>query len=157
MPDAAADTTGKGKGAVHRGCLPDASQHFQRQTALQEFIAHADETNDAFLLAARVVSTVLLGAQKVLAAVANKGSSQEQCARSSADPATSASVQRSNTQQCLEALQAAWEPFAMGHKAVWWECVAVPEDVDDEAEFRQGELYLLVQCSAAKTSQLREL
>lgn len=34
------------------------------------------------------------------------------------------------------ALLQVWLPFAVGWKRLWWESVAVPEDVDDEQAFR---------------------
>ena len=37
-----------------------------------------------------------------------------------------------------KALQEAWKPFQVAWKAPWWDCVAVPEDVDDGAGFRTG-------------------
>ena len=37
-----------------------------------------------------------------------------------------------------KALLEAWKPFQVAWKAPWWDCVAVPEDVDDEAGFRTG-------------------
>ena len=46
-------------------------------------------------------------------------------------------------ERCWRALERAWLPFAVGWKAVWWECVAVPDDVDDEEAFRTGELACL--------------
>ncbi len=34
------------------------------------------------------------------------------------------------------ALLAAWQPYVYGWKRPWWEAVAVPDDVEDEDEFR---------------------
>ena len=31
-------------------------------------------------------------------------------------------------------------PWAVAWKGVWWDCMAVPSDVDDEAGFRSGAL-----------------
>lgn len=39
-------------------------------------------------------------------------------------------------QRCDAALQAAWTPYSLGFKAVWWESVSVPDDVEEEEEFR---------------------
>lgn len=39
---------------------------------------------------------------------------------------------------CWEALLKGWQPYHMGWKKLWWECVACPEDVEDEQAFRQG-------------------
>lgn len=41
-------------------------------------------------------------------------------------------------ERCWEALLAAWQPYRMGWKDLWWRCVACPPDVDNEQSFRQG-------------------
>lgn len=38
----------------------------------------------------------------------------------------------SNAANRLRAIEAAWLPFAVGHKAAWWEQVVPPSDEDDE-------------------------
>lgn len=43
------------------------------------------------------------------------------------------------------ALQAAWQPYLYGWKRPWWEAVAVPDDVEDEDEFR-GQLRWAAWC-----------
>lgn len=35
------------------------------------------------------------------------------------------------------ALLAAWQPYQFGWKRCWWESMAVPDDVEDEEEFRE--------------------
>jgi hypothetical protein len=40
------------------------------------------------------------------------------------------------------ALQCAWQPYAVAWKAVWWEAIALPPDVTNEAAFRQGKRLL---------------
>lgn len=47
--------------------------------------------------------------------------------------------------QNWEALQGAWKPFGVAWKAPWWNCVAVPEDVSDEAGFRSGAPHFCIQ------------
>ncbi|XP_052177954.1 histone-lysine N-methyltransferase ATXR2 isoform X2 [Diospyros lotus] len=87
--------------------------------ALQKFMRHANETNDIFLLAAKVVAFVILRYKKLKAADLDK---QEKC-----------------TGSCdLSLLLEAWKPVAMGYKRRWWECIALPDDIDccDESEFR---------------------
>lgn len=42
-----------------------------------------------------------------------------------------------------DSLQRAWVPLQAGWKALWWEAVAVPPDVEDGEQFRQGETTLL--------------
>ena len=44
----------------------------------------------------------------------------------------------SSREDCLQALLTAWQPYHMGWKKPWWECVACPADVDSKQEFRQG-------------------
>lgn len=37
-----------------------------------------------------------------------------------------------------DALRKAWVPFGAGWKALWWESMVTPSDVEDEAAFRAG-------------------
>lgn len=78
---------------------------------LSKFIDHANETNDIFLVAAKVLSSTILKASKLK------------------------QPERHGTQELLEA----WEPFSMGFKRLWWNSVALPPDLepDDEGEFRK--------------------
>lgn len=104
-----------------------ASIYTVDSAALAEFYQHAAATNDIFILAARVVAMTGLKAEALLAsrATANGGSSSGEAAVA---PAAAEAVHA--------ALRDAWLPFAVGWKRVWWESVAVPEDVEDEQEFR---------------------
>ena len=43
-----------------------------------------------------------------------------------------------NKQSHWEAVVSGWQPYCMGWKQTWWECVACPPDVDDQQAFRQG-------------------
>ena len=58
-----------------------------------------------------------------------------------------------------ERLLRAWEPFAVGHKGVWWEVVARPSDVevDDEAAFRQQLRDLATESAALLAQALPEI
>jgi hypothetical protein len=78
----------------------------------EEFYQHAEGTNDIFILAAQAVATVLLEADRQL--------------------------QQNENESNWNALKKAWNPFSMGHKALWWECVALPSDVpaSEEDQFR---------------------
>jgi hypothetical protein len=99
---------------------------------LASFNDHADGTNDIFRLAAKVVAGVALGAQRNLEAM-------EQKEVSGAGSSSSEHRQWSAAQR-QDALIAAWQPYAMGHKGLWWECVARPADVmvgREEAMFRE--------------------
>ncbi|GAB4823261.1 hypothetical protein N2152v2_010307 [Parachlorella kessleri] len=156
-----ASPQGKGKAPV----VQEAAQHVesreqrqQRLGALHEFNDHADETNDVFLLAAKVVATVLLRAQQVLEAAQQPGSGNINSGSAAGATKSSNSADSSGAgndsergsgsgqggggaleaDRCWEALLAAWEPFAMGYKAVWWQSVALPEDVTNEDDFRQS-------------------
>ena len=37
-----------------------------------------------------------------------------------------------------KSLALAWKPFAVGWKSLWWDCVAIPTDIDDRDGFRKG-------------------
>ncbi|KAF7142024.1 hypothetical protein RHSIM_Rhsim06G0158100 [Rhododendron simsii] len=88
--------------------------------ALLKFLQHANETNDIFLLAAKVVSFTILKYRKL------KASYPEDQGKCTADKCD------------LSLLSEAWKPVSMGYKIRWWECIALPDDVDscDEAAFR---------------------
>ena len=99
----------------HHSLLCPASPACAQQ--LLEFYDHADHTNDVFRLAAQVIAATLTAAERQLAG----------------------SLDSRDSAQLWVALQQGWEPFSMGHKALWWECVALPDDVHNEAEFRGGQ------------------
>ncbi|KAJ7562290.1 hypothetical protein O6H91_03G062700 [Diphasiastrum complanatum] len=86
------------------------------KSLLSEFKQFADETNDIFHLAAQVIANVICKCRK-LESVATEVKSEED-------------AKARNTRMLLEA----WEPFAMGHKRLWWESIALPEDVDPAEE-----------------------
>ncbi|EFJ45026.1 SET and zf-MYND domain-containing protein [Volvox carteri f. nagariensis] len=82
----------------------------------EPFWEHARETNEIFLLAAQVVVSTLLRAARLLAGSSSGAAGPSDAYRS--------------------ALLAAWQPYMYGWKRCWWDSVAVPDDVDDEEEFR---------------------
>jgi len=88
--------------------------------ALLKFFQHANETNDIFLLAAKVVTFTILKYRKLKASYPED---QGKCRTDNCD---------------LSLLSEAWKPVSMGFKRRWWECIALPDDVDscDEAAFR---------------------
>lgn len=92
--------------------------------ALLKFLKHANETNDIFLLAAKVISCTILKYRKLKEAYLNE---QEKYA-------TPHVLENSNLSLLLEA----WKPISMGYKRRWWDCIALPDDVDccDEDAFR---------------------
>ncbi|XAR55405.1 Histone-lysine N-methyltransferase [Bertholletia excelsa] len=99
-------------------CTGEGSNSLNRE-ALVKFIQHANETNDIFLLAAKVISFTILKYRKLKS---TKLIEQGKCI---------------NTCD-LSLLLEAWKPVSMGHKRRWWDCIALPDDVDccDEAAFR---------------------
>ncbi|GFP79526.1 histone-lysine n-methyltransferase atxr2 [Phtheirospermum japonicum] len=101
---------------------PGSSSH--NTEALKKFTTHADETNDIFILAAKVISFSVLRYRKLKAA----------CVEQQGKHNTSNPCNTCNFPLLLEA----WKPVSMGFKKRWWDCIALPEDVDscDEAEFR---------------------
>lgn len=88
--------------------------------ALLKFFQHANETNDIFLLAAKVVTFTILKYRKLKASYPED---HGKCSTGNCD---------------LSLLSEAWKPVSMGFKRRWWECIALPDDVDscDEAAFR---------------------
>ncbi|GLC67842.1 hypothetical protein PLESTF_000613200 [Pleodorina starrii] len=129
--------------------------------ALAAFWDHARETNEIFLLAAQVVAATLLRAAKLVAtssasAASEAAPSQQQQQQQQEDGATSTAAGPSSSSAsaslpgpsgpsgaggahagaCRSALLAAWRPYKYGWKRCWWESVAVPDDVEDEGEFR---------------------
>lgn len=92
--------------------------------ALSKFIQHANETNDIFLLAAKAISSTILKYRKLKATCHEEGEKN-----GSADFSGICNV---------SLLLEAWKPMSMGYKRRWWECIALPDDVDycDEAAFR---------------------
>ncbi|MEW5302786.1 MAG: hypothetical protein WDW36_005534 [Sanguina aurantia] len=110
-----------GLSAVHP-VLPKRAQLFN-------LLQHAAETNEVFILASKVVAHTLLGAY---AELARGGPAAAAGACEGADPAD----REAEASRCDAALQAAWTPYSLGFKAVWWESVSVPDDVEEEEEFR---------------------
>ncbi|KAM5580701.1 histone-lysine N-methyltransferase ATXR2 [Rosa sericea] len=101
-------------------CTGERSESVSRE-ALVKFIQHANETNDIFLLAAKIVASTVLNYRKL------------KVTRSEGDNKLSVSGS-----PYLSLLLEAWKPISVGHKRRWWDCVALPIDVQssDEAAFR---------------------
>lgn len=163
---------------------------------LGAFFEHAEETNDIFRVAAQVIASTIITADKLLqqvaadtaegaeagaayaraisaaaageriaarvvtpadaAAAAAEGAGstaaagrdeQQEAAAAFARAAGAAQAgspvqqvlvaagSEQQQQQCLQALQAAFLPFAVGHKAAWWDVVA---EQQEEAEQQEG-------------------
>ncbi|KAL4419340.1 hypothetical protein ABPG75_002643 [Micractinium tetrahymenae] len=155
QPPAGADAKGRGKAAVVEGGgssgsggrSPDNNAELAaRQAALREFLHHADTTNDVFRLAAVVVAKTLLAAQRQLHAQPLAGSSSSSSSGGGGSEATA--------EACWRALLSAWEPFAVGHKGLWWECTAAPpEAAADMRQLAADSLELL--CAALPPHLLR--
>ncbi|XP_031254563.1 histone-lysine N-methyltransferase ATXR2 [Pistacia vera] len=103
-------------------CTGERSESPSRE-ALSKFIQHANGTNDIFLLAAKAISFTILRYTKLKAAHQG-GKHTSPDALDSSD---------------LSLLLEAWKPISMGYKRRWWDCIALPDDVDysDEASFRK--------------------
>lgn len=104
-------------------CTGQRSQSLSTD-ALLKFIEHAKETNDIFLLAAKAISFTILRYRKLKA-----DHLKEQG--------------KGNIQYFLESpnlslLLEAWKPISVGYKRRWWDCIALPDDVEpsDEVAFR---------------------
>ncbi|GAB2285290.1 Histone-lysine N-methyltransferase atxr2 [Dionaea muscipula] len=99
-------------------CIGERST-LSRKEALSKFIEHANDTNDIFVLAAKAISFTILRYKKL------KGShiQEEEHEAAAFD---------------LSVLLEAWKPISMGYKRRWWDCIALPADVDpcDEVAFR---------------------
>lgn len=86
---------------------------------LHTFYAHADNSNDIFRVAARAVAT----------------------AASSLYMQTALHSHLNGDTECPEVysdrmLLEAWKPFQAVHKAIWWDHLPMPEDLSDEAAWR---------------------
>ncbi|XP_054815391.1 histone-lysine N-methyltransferase ATXR2-like isoform X1 [Prosopis cineraria] len=95
-----------------------------RREALLKFIKHANETNDIFLLAAKAISSTIVRYHKL----------KESCLLEQGKHDTSHLSNHCDLTFLLES----WRPIAMGHKRRWWDCVALPDDINsyDEVAFR---------------------
>ncbi|MED6207010.1 Histone-lysine N-methyltransferase atxr2 [Stylosanthes scabra] len=104
-------------------CTGERSDPAHRE-ALLKFYKHANETNDIFMLAAKAISYTILRYRKLKA----------NCLEGKMKYDTSGDSNYYNLSLLLEA----WRPISMGHKRRWWDCVALPDDIDssDEDSFR---------------------
>ncbi|XP_038713842.1 histone-lysine N-methyltransferase ATXR2 isoform X1 [Tripterygium wilfordii] len=103
-------------------CTGERSQSHSR-AALMKFNEHANETNDIFLLAAKAISLTILRYRKLKSTYQK----EENCTAPSDGGIFNFSL-----------LLEAWKPISVGYKRRWWDCMALPDDVDcsDEAAFR---------------------
>ncbi|TYJ98309.1 histone-lysine N-methyltransferase ATXR2 isoform X2 [Cucumis melo var. makuwa] len=95
-----------------------------RREAMLKFIQHANDTNDIFLLAAKAISSTILKYKKLKLASSGQQTKYGTCPiLNNAD---------------LSILLEAWKPISMGHKRRWWDCIALPDDVEpsNEVAFR---------------------
>ncbi|WOL17770.1 histone-lysine N-methyltransferase ATXR2 isoform X1 [Canna indica] len=92
-----------------------------QRDAMLKFIEHANGTNDIFILAAKVISHTILKFRKL-----KRLRFKENEKRAKLD------------EMDFSLLLEAWKSISMGFKKRWWDCVALPGDVDpsDEASFR---------------------
>ncbi|EXC23138.1 Histone-lysine N-methyltransferase [Morus notabilis] len=102
-------------------CTGEKSESVSSE-ALGEFIQHANETNDVFLLAAKAIASTILRNRKLKATcLEERGKLKNVLGRT-----------------VSSALFEAWKPLSMAHKRRWWDCIALPFDVEssDEEAFR---------------------
>ncbi|XP_027342135.1 histone-lysine N-methyltransferase ATXR2 isoform X2 [Abrus precatorius] len=104
-------------------CTGDSCDPEHRE-ALLKFIKHANETNDIFLLTAKAIAFTILKYRKLKAVSLEEPANYD-------TPCVSSHCN-------LSLLLEAWRPISMGHKRRWWDCIALPDDVDssDEDSFR---------------------
>ncbi|XP_073003252.1 histone-lysine N-methyltransferase ATXR2 [Typha latifolia] len=104
-------------------CTGNKTRPSQR-SALLKFIEHANGTNDIFLVAAKVISFTI-SKYKELKRLQVKENKQHP------------GLDREDKSSFFLLLEA-WKPISMGFKQRWWDCIALPDDVDvsDEASFR---------------------
>lgn len=91
--------------------------------AMEEFWNMAVGTNPIFLLAAKVIVMLLNKSVQTL-------------------DAKCLDVLTADEDACWSALQDSWAPLKHAWKVVWWEGIAIPDDVDDEAAFVQDLQYV---------------
>ncbi|KAL8253525.1 hypothetical protein R6Q59_031746 [Mikania micrantha] len=106
-------------------CTGEGSKSLS-QKALSKFIQHANETNDIFLLAAKAISCTILKYRKL----------KTTCDKEKDKKKNHISDVLGNRNFSL--LLKSWKPLLMGYKRRWWDCIALPDDVDvsDEDSFR---------------------
>ncbi|BBN16381.1 protein MpATXR10 [Marchantia polymorpha subsp. ruderalis] len=90
----------------------------ENKKALAQFKEHACDSNDIFLVAAQVIAGTILQARNLKNEILKNATAKGKEPR----------------QQTHDILLEAWEPFAMGFKKLWWEAVALPDDVDPSQE-----------------------
>ncbi|KAG0485317.1 hypothetical protein HPP92_009396 [Vanilla planifolia] len=110
--------------AVHSLLCTGKNASSLQRDALIKFNEHAHRTNDIFILAAKVIAFTILRYRR-MKVLSFDGSKQP-------------IVLNSKVESNLSLLLEAWKPFAMGFKRRWWDCIALPDDVDscDEISFR---------------------
>ncbi|XP_042448796.1 histone-lysine N-methyltransferase ATXR2-like [Zingiber officinale] len=106
---------------VHSILCTGRNKESSQRDAMLKFIEHANSTNDIFILAAKVISFVILRFKKLKQLCLKKN---EKCTK----------LVGIDFPLLLEA----WKPVSMGFKKRWWDCIALPDDVDasDEQSFR---------------------
>lgn len=118
--------------AHERLCCVGARGEAMNKRALDEFYAHARETNDIFILASQAVAHMCIRAMDAqrngIPSGESSGDVQSTSGKATIDP-----------KECVE--DWARTPYAIIANALWWDCVATPEEYADdergELEFRQ--------------------
>lgn len=110
--------------------LPDTSSPSPVQTARTAAGSCTDQSPTSTCRSGAVVAAAVVAAAYEAWSRRGPGGSQhdyEESESCSDDPDAAS----------RRALVQAWAPFQLGWKRLWWECVALPEDVEDEEDFRK--------------------
>ena len=112
--------------ALCTGPTASASRSAAQADALLEFYSLASATNDTLILAAKVLAAVQNEALRLL----------EQPGGAGAGCSAGSGLGGGQDARHWGALLEAWSPFALGHKALWWEIV--PAAMDGADQCRRG-------------------
>ena len=115
-------------------CVGGGTEAAGGVAASRAFLEHARETNDIFILAAKVLLSVAVRADETRAEAKDaEGKEAKEEAVSTSDDASAEPVSAD--------LRYAWAPYSHAHKRVWWDAVARPDDVEPgepESQFRES-------------------
>jgi len=114
-----------------RLCCVGARGEATDKRALEEFYAHARETNDIFILAARCVANMCLRAKDAARRGIPHDDHDDAGDASTTAPSSSGKAVAASKEAVEDYARA---PYAVIANAPWWECVAAPEECDDDVD-----------------------
>ena len=94
------------------------------------------DTNDIFILAAKLIATTITSATANMQQQQGQGQQQGGSPGPGSGSSSAPAAVPGDLAGSLAPLRAAWLPFQLGWKRLWWDSVALPEDVEGEEEFR---------------------